>query len=611
MALTGITFVDTDLSTVLFDLHSADGSANSAWGSVITRFALGGHLKTTAPHDAERFERPGVDGAFTTFHRRGLGQAEWRQGVSASSEANLRLGLDRLTDLVIRGTILRLVTGTTTRYLRLEPSPYPVPYQGNEIEMWELYERLYLAHGLQITVACQPYWEGAEITTSGVTVPNDPATSTKVRVYPVTVSGSLPTPAKVRVQMDTGATVQRVLLAHRARNTRASTFFSDYLNSTGFFQCESTNRSWTITLGTNTSSVADANASGGNMARCTHTTDPLTYARRIRATRTANLDSLRGAWDVWIRVKPNGTRDYRLKMLWGPSTADPPAHTSPEVSLDATEGVTGVYVEKNLGRIYLPETGALGGLAIEVHTRQASGSLSNLDMDLIWLVPAPRQGTVVVPGGSEFTVLGEDLVTPVSSPAGGTGASFVGNYVQLDTTTDNVGTAPNGGMALPAGRHRVYFDLESGVFFNALIRVRNVSGGTDTTSKTVGVLGRDTHMLQFDAAGGGTLYQFQVDDPSGVIIKVHSIRWEFIPSVALNESIRTDPLRSAVDRLDSSANLAGYLGVEGELPLTLDPGDNHIMVRCDEVPSAGYNESENKLARTPTVTVAYQPRYSL
>jgi hypothetical protein len=624
VTLTTIELVNTDLTTVLFDLHSATGATNSSWGSVITKFGLGGSFKVQAPLDAERFEHPGFDGGFTTFSRRGLGTAEWRQAIAGTTEANLRLGVGRFTDLITSGTILRIVTSTTTRYLRLEPSAYPAPFAGKELELHDIFQQSSFRQGLDVSTTCQPYWEGAEIATSAVTVPNDPATSTKVRVFPITVSGDLPTQGRVRVKMDTGSAVERILIASRALKSNPSSWFADYLSDTGFFQANTTERGWTVTSDVDTAATTDVNASpgsGNTISRITHATTPTVNQRRVSYTRTTKIDSLRGSWDVWVRVKAAAARDYRLQLRWGPATTEPPDFTLPAVAHNtAALGTppTFGYVEVNLGRIYIPEQvlTPYGGLRFELWTRLASGAAANLDVDLFWFVPT-SSSTIVVPtvatsGGS---VTGGELVTPVSNPAGGTAGSASGNpdWLNLDTTTDNAGTDPNAGMVLAPGRWRASFYVRIPTTVTLVIRARNITDSTSPASRTVTGTGSfETYTLDFTAVAG-KLYQFQLDDPSsvGLVTTIESVSWNYIPSLVSGESARTEPGRPAVDRLDASANLNGYLGVEGMVPVVLQPGDNHIMIRCDEVPLEGYSEGENKLARTPDVSVKYWPRYAL
>ena len=66
--------------------------------------------------------------------------------------------------------------------------------------------------------------------------------------------------------------------------------------------------------GTDTTSAADANASGGNMAQCTFATAP-DMARRVKVSATTLLDSLRGSVDVWLRVKATVGEDETIPTV--------------------------------------------------------------------------------------------------------------------------------------------------------------------------------------------------------------------------------------------------------------------------------------------------------
>src|SRR5207247_6185565 len=89
---------------------------------------------------------------------------------------------------------------------------------------------------------------------------------------------------------------------------------SDFLNGPNYAQAESTGNGWTVTLATGTSSTADGNASGGNMARTTHTTDPNTLAKRITWTRSTTLDCLRGRYTVYARLLAAAAKVYDLQL---------------------------------------------------------------------------------------------------------------------------------------------------------------------------------------------------------------------------------------------------------------------------------------------------------
>jgi len=434
------------------------------------------------------------------------------------------------------------------------------------------------------------------------------------------VTGDLPTQGKVRVQMDTGSTVERVLIAARARNDRASTFFSDYLNSTGFLQCEATGRGWTITLGTDTTGQTVATASPGSgtsVARVSYATNA-NMVRRVRAERTSALDSLRGAWDVYARFAPSAVSTHILKLAWGPSTAATPSFSETPITFEIpSDAINYAYfTEKKLGRIYIPETVALGGLTLEVHTQRSSGT-GNLDLDFLWLVPADNNSTVVVPGASEYTILGQEFATAVSNPAGGTAGDIPAGTtaLRLDATTENAGVPPNAGTVLAAGRYQARVTLRNVGTSTATVDfiIRNITGSTNTNLVAVTLTTGQTKTAYLSFTADGTsAYQEQVDNPSsGDIVYIESFTRQFQPSLGLNESTRSDPSRLAVDRLDSSGNIAGYLGVEGAVPVTLEPGDNHLMVRCDDIAKATNPHNENVLGRTPTVSVVYSPRFGL
>ena len=624
MALSGVQIVDTDRSTNLFVLMSDDGSANSAWGSVVTKFALGGGITVTAPQDAERFEHPGMDGGFTTFSRRGLGEVSWRQYVGATSEANLRLGIGRLTDLITRGGyFLRLVAGST-RLLAFEPSSIQ-PFSGKELELHDIYQQFAFRQGLDIKLVCQPYWEGPLVSVAGATVPMDPASGTPdvCRVFEFTASGDLPTRAKVRVQQDASSATQRIMIANRALGPNPSTDFSNYKADTGFVQLEATGRNWTATLDVDTTAQNDgADASPPsvtNVARVSYATVS-DWARRVRVTRSTNLDSIRGTWDVWLRMKPSAVSTHEVKLLWGLATTNPPAFANESVTVEVPSSASNFayYTEWNMGRITVPtdRNVTVGNLTFDIYSRRASGS-GNLDLDFLWLTPANRVGTVIVPPGSITEFGGATLLTPVSNPAGGTAGAVSGTSLLLDTTTDNAGVGVSSGTVLAAGTWYVVFTLQNVTSSSATVDtgVRNITGSSYASGLITRTLPANStttwpHMF---TANGTSAYQEQVDNPSVAnAVKIKSITREFVPSLAVNEYAETDPLNMSVNRLDTSANLASYLQLEGGMPATISPGSNHLMLRVDnpaDVDSAGYNRQT--LARTPTVTVLYYPRYAL
>lgn len=697
MTVTTIDLVDSDLSTSLFDLNDPTGANNAAFGSVVTKFGVGSSLKTTAPQDAERFQHPALDGGFTTFSRRGLGTATWKQVIEGSSEANLRLGYGRLVDIVTRGGILRIVTSTKTRYLRFEPSEYPTPLEGNELELWRTFQAFKI-DGMTVNLACQPFWEEPEVTVGPTSVPNNPANGSKARVLEVLgVLGDLPTPAKVKIQITaesktlqtsaaaddivdcnthgfqvgdaivftalTGGsglttntvyyvtatsfgtntfrpattpggtainfttditagavqlagTVQEILVATRARNTRAASYFADALSDWYYADLDASARGWTVTLDASTTSSADTRASGGNSALIDHATNPTVMHRRTTITRTTKLDCARGSWDVWGRFLAVGARDFRAQLRWGPSTVDPPAFTLPEVPHDVPSGATVFgYVEKKLGRIHIPEEVALSGLRFEVHTRLNSGTDQDLRADFLWFVPADRQGTIVNPFAASQSWEGSELVTP-TNPGGLTAGTVSGHDLILNAATEAGGSPPAGGTAFAEGLHRTtlfwHENAPSGVSPSLSLGIRNITDSTYVVTAVPGTGGAPaerTHTFEWFAAAGKLYEPQMIFDTGPGTVKFHGIRDDYIQVLGNLDHARTDPMRSQVDRLDSSSGLSGYLDIEGQVPCVLDPGDNHVMMRALEVPLTLYDEGQSQLARILTASVSYFPRY--
>lgn len=611
-----------DQTTVLWDFDDPTGAANPS--TVATDLKTSMDMGTIEPvHDVFTTTAPGGMKLATEYH-----PVEMLVPFTASAATDdaLWAGLGQLARYLAAAAsdhpaVLKWTDLTEARYIDvLGALNLPALLRGQR-ESGLISVRKNSMGPIPLRLLRQPWARGPQVSVSGVTVPDDPATSTKARVFPLTVAGDLPTPAQIRVQIDAASSpaVERVLIAHRARGSRAATFLTDYTAETGFLQLEADGRGWTVTRSNDTSTATDANASPGSgtsVARIAYTTDPAVPKVRIHATRTTKLDSLRGAWDVWIRVKAAAARDYRLQLRWSPSVTTTPAFTLKEIKHDTSAQGTPAafgYVEKNLGRIVLPQQGTLGGLTLDVWSYIASGTAQNLDCDLIWLVPAYDQGTIVTVGGSSTVTLGNAMASPVSNPAGGTaGTVQPSKGLALDTSTDNVGLSPNTGIVYPAGHHRVRYRLAvGGDPKTAKLNVRNITGSSDAASRTVTINpGTADFYLEFDA-NGTSAYQPQVDDPSALIVVILEIEVTYIPALGSGESARTDPARYTVDRLDSSGNVSGFLGNEGELPAILAPGDNQIMVRCDDIPLALYEEGENKLGRTPTVSVIYDPRYAL
>jgi hypothetical protein len=474
MAFPRLDIVDTDETTVLWSFNDQLGAVNpNAVRSKLGPIDFGVRTEITT------VEYPGSTGGQVSAYRDAVAAATLHFYPGAATADALATGLGVLTKLLARGGVMiwQRSSGSALRYIDFLPSPRVSLYRGQHIT-----DLADLGDGVILEILMQPYLRGALVTTSAVNVPNDPATANG-RIYLVNaVTGDLPTPASINATMDTGSNVERVHIAHRAQGTGAATALTDYVSETAFTQCEASGRGWTVSLGTDTAGATDANASPGSgtsVARCTYAT-AATMTQRMRITRTTKMDSLRGAWDPWVRMKASAASLTTHQLKWGPNAAGPVV-TLGEVPHDTSAASSFGYVEKKLGTIHIPETVPLAGLALELWSRRDSGT-GNIDYDYLFLTPHDEQGTVV---------------------------SLV----------------------------------------------------------------------------------------SGLVV---------------NESAKTQPgARYTVDRIDVNGNVNGFLGVEGEIPSMLQPGNNHLVIRTEETPLANYTEHNILRTRTPLVTVSYAPRYAL
>ncbi len=480
---------------------------------------------------------------------------------------------------------------------------------------------------LEVPIAFRrhPYSRLAEVITTPLAVPNNPATPASAgvsagRTYRVSnPDATAPTPAIVKITGDAGSTIQEIIIG---RLSGSDALLDDYESETKYAPLDSDRAGWDITHYGDTDSVADAAAAHGNTARIDYDTSPTVMARRVRATRTTKLDSMRGLRDWWVRLETTVDDLHVLSPRWGPSLADPPAHTLPDVQFEPAGSATFSYVDVYLGRIWIPEDVPLGAVAFELHSRSEDAN-ALLYPNYFFFLPVEDQAVVQVPGGSTETFLGSELVTPVANPAGGTAGTVYGTALLLDTTTDNAGVPPNTGRVLGAGRHRFLFRVLSsqsgGGGSTVVVRVRNISDSSTWLTATIlftGSFMTKTVALEGTLPDGANaaadLYQEQVDDPSVSNGAVVSVVHEVVPFVASTESARTDPSRGAVEKLDSAGAFLQELSLRGSVPIMLPPAESTLVIIPRDVKVDSFSPGlESKLGRSPTVEVTFSPRKRL
>lgn len=453
----------------------------------------------------------------------------------------------------------------------------------------------------------------------------DPAATGMAKLIPV----FNPWPAWAALELDlafpdSGTAISDVLLGLMSdEGVPGARSLVDFLNGPFYAQAEASGNGWTVALGTNVSAQAVgalASGSGSDVARINHATDPGKFSKKITWTRTTRLDGLRGEFDVWARVKPQGAEIFYPRLRWGPDDTTPPTFTlSDGAPLDATGASSHEWVPWKLGRIRLPleQTVTLGTLKMELWTK-TSGTDQDLDVDYIFLLPADQQAHLTAPErSSSERWLGRELATPVTSPGAGSAGVVIGDDLFFNTSGDNAGTPPAGGAINETGRHICEFALTGGqstLARTVKLNIRNVTDSVDTISKTVTLperYGKKVYRLKFDAVAGKT-YQAQVDDPTNITgpdetnVSTRWIRDSYRGAVSQNERLRSDPRRAIVERLASGGAVRAPFGAS-KVPFWIPPGSSLLAVWALDLELPAYDVPTSVLARTVTVSPNLTP----
>jgi len=156
-------------------------------------------------------------------------------------------------------------------------------------------------------------------------------------------------------------------------------------------------------MGTDTSVVADGNASGGNVARCTFATvSGLSERVAITNAMACGYDTTkyvhqRGNYVVLLRFKGGTSTSYRFRLDHGSRIPGIVEYITGNLVEQSTDSSSAYYVV-NLGVARIPhvERGYMalnrGQFAFRMMAERVSGS-GNLDMDCLGLIPLPPQNT--------------------------------------------------------------------------------------------------------------------------------------------------------------------------------------------------------------------------
>lgn len=285
----------------------------------------------------------------------------------ATAIQNLARELDRETN------ILKWNTGQTNpvyfRTLRSPLSNMNIEFLENRVEV-------------DLEILAEPFAYGTRVAQAAQTLNNDPAAAGTGCFIDITgVKGDVPTPLFLQHDEPTNNN-DYYIMGVRQHGTPS--------DMTIFAQCES------MTLGTDTTSVADASASGGNVARTTFATP--TMVTRLTATMPKAAPTLaearanRGTYRVFAVVEKSAATDAINLQLVGPSGVANTKQAVPNgvgrkiVDLGLVQVPYGPAAEV-FGPGYSGVEGGAAPVTIEVQAERTSGA-GNLESDFLLYVPA-------------------------------------------------------------------------------------------------------------------------------------------------------------------------------------------------------------------------------
>jgi hypothetical protein len=450
------------------------------------------------------------------------------------------------------------------------------------------------------------------------TVSNNPSTG---RALPIWVPGDAPVPAILDIKGDTGAEITSAIVARRWSGGRVGGgALADYLNETKYANLEASGHGWTVTLGTDTASAAEATATGGNLARTSFAGGDKPFKRRVKLTRTTKLDSLVGEWDVLIRHRPQQNAEIQLQLREGASSAEPAPNAHPVVVFDTYEdgGTTTIsaFTEQWLARVTFPDED-LEGILLELWT-QAIARLQGHEPDCLFFVPADEAALLTLPPGGADSTLGAYLTTPISSPASETAGAVDGDSLKLAGATQSGGVGPNAGTDYGATRQVFEFHLYTEGTIDAQCVVRNVTDGNDAAGRSINdtAPGEYVRTVTVDTVSG-KLYQAQVRSNQAGTFWVKEVIRRPLDPIGASEHIYTRPDEERAVKQDSAGKFAQELEPDGSVPIWLGPGLNLVVLVVGEKPPALSDpgvvtyRDQTKLTRAPVVTVSVAPHYHL
>lgn len=394
---------------------------------------------------------------------------------------------------------------------------------------------------------------------------------------------------------------------------------SDFMNYTGWLAANASLNGWTVALENNT-----ANTSG--VARVTVAESRIgATLRRVVATRTTKLNSIRGRHRVKVRVDVTTIDSWRVGLKYSLGTADPALISlkmKPLVFDDVSDASGTGYVWLDLGHIVVPEDRDITGIRLELWVERRNGTGEGiLNIRDIVLVPDSKRAVLRVPGLAGQEWLGNEMKTPPVGLSGETlqNGQIDGTVVVLNGLNEAAGTPPldNTGISLPIGDHEVVIEANTGGAWQGNLRFRILEVSTATKVQIAErILTQDGHRTfskKFKLASlSGKKYQFQVviKNYSDGEVRVRRMSQKLLPSLSVGERIVTQPTTGQAEKQDTGGGIVSHVTVTGPTPMLMEPGWHYIRFLLGDRPLDGAPGPDADPARDAVVSYSYQIRRS-
>lgn len=590
-------------TTALVDLAELD--AGSATG-----FGLTGELDLgDASLDTVFLEAHPAPGAIAASSRHPVKQMTVPiQASFATMDDYLAAARDLAKALLEGGVMVWQPEGATDPvYIDFYPSPPPGFVRGQERGLFKFAKLLMEPDGAPLTIRRHPLFRRprqAAMSPATQTVTNEVGG----REILVSNPGNALGQAIVTVTPEAGADIAQVRIGRRSKGnlTEFATIYAAEIEAGTLYGGA---------VG-DTSSVAEAGGSGGNVARVSFT-NIQTMARRARVIfDPTDNRALRGTYRVYARLAPSGASDpseFRVQARWGTATTDPLAQSNDVVPLDFGDVDNPTYVDVDLG--YVMCQGGVDVLVIDLWAARDDGTAS-LDLDALFLVPADEQFLTASIPGFRYGSWGRERWKGDELEGTGTVRQ---DTMRLNATDETAVTPPAGGFSLTQGVHLVEARVVLRNTSTNKVREEwgrvevlddSVTPGTVTNVRKSVKLKtrknrRDTRRsrrLRFEVTAAditaGRKFRFRVRftkaaPPSGSKIIVRSIRHRFQQPISETYPLVIDGTeRRAYGKQGSS--VAFPVMIEGTF-LELPPGDSILIVSCGDLPrSPAYDDIDER-----------------